>query len=49
MLFRSMPRPLKGKYIGFLDDLFVDPNFRGKKIGQKLIIALKDMAKSNDW
>jgi ribosomal protein S18 acetylase RimI-like enzyme len=44
-----MPRPLKGKYIGFLDDLFVDPNFRGKKIGQKLIIALKDIAKSNDW
>ena len=37
-----MPRPLKGKYIGFLDDLFVDPNFRGKKIGQNL-------AKSNDW
>ena len=44
-----MPRPLKGKYIGFLDDLFVDPNFRGKKVGQKLIIALKMMAKSNDW
>jgi len=47
--YRTMPRPLKAKYIGFLDDLFVDPNFRGKKIGQKLIIALKDMAKSNDW
>ncbi len=47
--YRTMPRPLKGKYIGFLDDLFVDPNFRGKKIGQKLIIALKDLAKSNDW
>jgi len=47
--YRTMPRPLKGKYIGFLDDLFVDPNFRGKKIGQKLIIALKDIAKSNDW
>ena len=47
--YRTMPRPLKGKYIGFLDDLFVDSNFRGKKIGQKLIIALKDIAKSNDW
>jgi len=47
--YRTMPRPLKGKYIGFLDDLFVDPNFRGKKIGQKLIIALKDISKSNDW
>jgi ribosomal protein S18 acetylase RimI-like enzyme len=47
--YRTMPRPLKGKYIGFLYDLFVDPNFRGKKIGQKLIIALKNIAKSNDW
>ena len=47
--YRTMPRPLKGKYIGFLDDLFVDPNFRRKKIGEKLIIALKDMAKPNDW
>ena len=44
-----MPRPLKAKYIGFLDDLFVDSNFRGKKIDQKLIIALKNMAKSNGW
>ena len=47
--YRTMPRPLKGKYIGFLDDLFVDPNFRGQKIGQKLIEALKNMAKSNNW
>ena len=39
--YRTMPRPLKGKYIGFLDDLFVDPNFRGQKIGQKLIEGLK--------
>ena len=47
--YRTMPRPLKGNYIGFLDDLFVDPNFRGQKIGQKLIEALKKMAKSNNW
>jgi GNAT superfamily N-acetyltransferase len=47
--YRTMPRPLKGKYIGFLDDLFVDPDFRGQKIGQKLIEALKNMAKSNNW
>jgi hypothetical protein len=25
--YRTMPRPLKAKYIGFLDDLFVDPKF----------------------
>jgi len=47
--YRTMPRPLKGGYIGFLDDLFVNPDFRGKKIGKKLIEALKNMAKSNNW
>ena len=47
--YRTMPRPLKGEYIGFLDDLFVDPDFRGQKIGQKLIETLKNMAKSNNW
>ena len=34
--YRKMPRPLKGEYVGFLDDLFVDPSHRGKKIGEKL-------------
>ena len=29
--YRTMPRPIKGQYIGFLDDLFVDPEFRGQK------------------
>ena len=29
--YRTMPRPIKAQYIGFLDDLFVDPEFRGKK------------------
>jgi len=47
--YRTMPRPLKGEYIGFLDDLFVNPDFRGKKIGKKLIESLKNMAKSNNW
>ena len=47
--YRTMPRPLKGEYIGFLDDLFVNPDFRGKQIGKKLIKALKNMAKSNNW
>ena len=30
--YRTMPRPINGQYIGFLDDLFVEPNFRRKKI-----------------
>jgi len=34
--YRRMPRPLKGKDVGFLDDLFVEPIHRGKKIGEQL-------------
>ena len=47
--YRTMPRPIKGQYIGFLDDLFVEPEFRGKKIAQKLINHLKSLSKSNNW
>ena len=35
--YRTMPRPLKGQYMGFLDDLFVEPAYRGQKIAKKLI------------
>ena len=47
--YRTMPRPIKGKYIGFLDDLFVDSGFRGLKIAQKLISHLKSISKANNW
>ena len=47
--YRTMPRPIKGQYIGFLDDLFVEPEFRGKKIAQKLINHLKSLSKANNW
>ena len=47
--YRTMPRPIKGKYIGFLDDLFVDPEFRGQKIAQKVINHLKYLYKANNW
>tara|TARA_B100000965_G_scaffold71377_1_gene56342 strand:+ start:182 stop:619 length:438 start_codon:yes stop_codon:yes gene_type:complete len=47
--YRTMPRPIKGKYIGFLDDLFVEPHFRGQKIAQKLINHLKSLSKDNNW
>ena len=39
--YRRMLSPLRGKDIGFLDDLFVLPEFRGLKIGEKLILKLK--------
>ena len=47
--YRAMPRPIKGEYICFLDDLFVEPNFRGQKIAQKLISHLKSLSKANNW
>jgi len=47
--YRTMPRPIKGQYIGFLDDLFVAPKFRGQKIAQKFISHLKSLSKANNW
>ena len=47
--YRTMARPIKGQYIGFLDDLFVEPEFRGQKIAQKLIGHLKSLSKANNW
>ena len=47
--YRRMPRPLKGKDIGFLDDLFVEPIHRGKKIGEQLLNELKKISKSKGW
>jgi ribosomal protein S18 acetylase RimI-like enzyme len=47
--YRTMPRPIKGEYIGFLDDLFVEPEFRGQKIAKKLINHLKSLSKANNW
>ena len=44
-----MPRPIKGKYIGFLDDLFVEQEFRSQKIAQKMISHLKSLSKANYW
>ena len=47
--YRRMPRPLKGKDIGFLDDLFVDSKYRGQKIGEKILNELKKISKSKEW
>ena len=47
--YRRMPSPLRGKYIGFLDDLYVEPQFRGKKIGEKIIKKLNEISKERNW
>ena len=47
--YRRMPSPLRGQDIGFLDDLFVDPEYRGRKIGEKLINKMKEISKSKGW
>ena len=47
--YRRMPSPLRGQYIGFLDDLFVDPDHRGKGIGEKILKELKIISKSKGW
>src|SRR6202050_4906114 len=47
--FRAMPRPLTGSTVGFLDDLFVDPEFRGGRVAGQLITALAEVARQRGW
>lgn len=47
--FRAMPSPLRGAEIGFLDDLFVDPEARGERIGAALLETLREHGRSAGW
>ena len=47
--YRRMPSPLRGKDIGFLDDLFVLPEYRGLKIGEKIISKLATISIDKGW
>ena len=47
--YRKLLSPLKGKYIGYLDDIFVDPEYRSQKIGKKLLNEIKEISKINGW
>ena len=47
--FRSLPSPLDSCEVGFLDDLFVLQEYRGKKIGYSLIEKVHQIGKSKDW
>lgn len=43
--FREFARPLEGDRGLYLDDLFVEPDMRGRGVGQALIAHLKQIAK----
>lgn len=47
--FRSMLSPLRGAKVGFLDDLFVAPDHRGKGIVDSLFEGLQQRAKAEAW
>ena len=46
--YRKMPSPLRGKYIGFLDDLYVDPKYRRNGIGEKMIKELNVISRKHN-
>ena len=47
--FRSNPVPQIGRHAGYLEDLFVDPNHRGKGVGRALIAAVAEIAWARGW
>ena len=47
--YRRMPSPLRGKDIGFLDDLYVLPECRGQQIGEQLIKRIKQVSIEKKW
>ncbi|WP_036552423.1 GNAT family N-acetyltransferase [Neptunomonas japonica] len=49
MHFREMPSPLRGKSVGFLDDLYVDSSVRGEGVVEQLFSGLSASAKEHSW
>jgi len=49
MHYRAMPSPLRGKMVGFLDDLFIKPECRGKGVVDALYEALNSCAADKGW
>ena len=47
--YRAMPSPLRGAEVGFLDDLFVDPDRRGGGTGAALLRRVDEIAASHGW
>lgn len=49
MHFRAMPSPLRGRLVGFLDDLFVAPEARGSGVVDALFSDLTTQARHQGW
>ena len=49
MHFREMPSPLRGKKVGFLDDLFVLPESRGTGVVDEMFKKLSKESAKNGW
>ena len=46
---RTWIRPLRATINGYLDDLFVDPEFRGTGAVDALFRAIEEQARAQDW
>jgi len=46
---RAMASPLRGAEVGFLDDLFVTPEARGKDVVEALYAELNTFGKQQGW
>ena len=49
MHYREMASPLRGTFVGFLDDLYVKPKSRGQGVVDALFRALIESAKRKGW
>ena len=49
MHFRAMASPLRGATVGFLDDLFVNPDSRGEGVVDALFEALDEQRRLLGW
>ena len=47
--FRAFARPSRAATGGFLDDLFVDPAFRGGRVADALIEHLSEIGRERGW
>lgn len=47
--FRAFARPSSATTGGYLDDLFVDPDLRGRGVADSLLTALAGIAASRNW